>query len=237
LYFSDIGTFGHSLKLSIHIYIYIYISLVRTELQHTQLRSHSLPHTTVEVLCCGHNAQTLTHVQVILRILQVIFFFEVQGLFARRRMLLLTLGPHLYYVDPVNMIVKGEIPWSPELRVEPKNFKIFFVHTVSFFHVAIFKVWGIGHFWEICYRKRDTLLNFCLIPASLTSLILLQFIFICYSFRREEALQTYSISYIFLEGRCYRCFSIVTAVATVFFVLITIFVFSAIRIAHWDLNM
>lgn len=44
-------------------------------------------------------------------------------------MLLLTLGPHLYYADPVNMVVKGEIPWSPELRVEPKNFKIFFVHT------------------------------------------------------------------------------------------------------------
>lgn len=52
-----------------------------------------------------------------------------KGLFARRRMLLLTLGPHLYYVDPVDMVLKGEIPWSPELRVEPKNFKIFFVHT------------------------------------------------------------------------------------------------------------
>lgn len=44
-------------------------------------------------------------------------------------MLLLTTGPHLYYVDPVNMVLKGEIPWSPELRVEPKSFKIFFVHT------------------------------------------------------------------------------------------------------------
>lgn len=52
-----------------------------------------------------------------------------KGLFARRRMLLLTLGPHLYYVDPANMVLKGEIPWSHELRVEPKNFKIFFVHT------------------------------------------------------------------------------------------------------------
>ncbi|KAK3928732.1 3-phosphoinositide-dependent protein kinase 1 [Frankliniella fusca] len=51
------------------------------------------------------------------------------GLFARRRMLLLTQGPHLYYVDPVNMVLKGEIPWSKELRVEVKNFKIFFVHT------------------------------------------------------------------------------------------------------------
>lgn len=52
-----------------------------------------------------------------------------KGLFARRRMLMLTLGPHLYYADPVNMVLKGEIPWSPELRVEPKNFKIFFIHT------------------------------------------------------------------------------------------------------------
>lgn len=58
------------------------------------------------------------------------FVNKRKGLFARRRMLLLTTGPHLYYVDPVNMVLKGEIPWSPELRVEPKSFKIFFVHTV-----------------------------------------------------------------------------------------------------------
>uniref|UniRef100_A0A4W3IT53 3-phosphoinositide-dependent protein kinase 1 n=1 Tax=Callorhinchus milii TaxID=7868 RepID=A0A4W3IT53_CALMI len=54
-----------------------------------------------------------------------------KGLFARRRQLLLTEGPHLYYVDPVNKVLKGEIPWSQELRPEPKNFKTFFVHTVS----------------------------------------------------------------------------------------------------------
>uniref|UniRef100_A0A8C7HAV8 3-phosphoinositide-dependent protein kinase 1 n=1 Tax=Oncorhynchus kisutch TaxID=8019 RepID=A0A8C7HAV8_ONCKI len=53
----------------------------------------------------------------------------LQGLFARRRQLLLTEGPHLYYVDPVNKVLKGEIPWSPELRPEAKNFKTFFVHT------------------------------------------------------------------------------------------------------------
>uniref|UniRef100_A0A4W3ITD1 3-phosphoinositide-dependent protein kinase 1 n=1 Tax=Callorhinchus milii TaxID=7868 RepID=A0A4W3ITD1_CALMI len=52
-----------------------------------------------------------------------------KGLFARRRQLLLTEGPHLYYVDPVNKVLKGEIPWSQELRPEPKNFKTFFVHT------------------------------------------------------------------------------------------------------------
>ncbi|KAI5721782.1 hypothetical protein M8J77_025626 [Diaphorina citri] len=52
-----------------------------------------------------------------------------KGLFSRRRTLLLTTGPHLYYVDPAAMVLKGEIPFSPEMRVEPKNFKIFFVHT------------------------------------------------------------------------------------------------------------
>lgn len=54
-----------------------------------------------------------------------------KGLFARRRMLLLTTGPRLFYVDPVSMVLKGEIPWSPELRVEAKNFRIFLIHTVS----------------------------------------------------------------------------------------------------------
>ncbi|KAJ0178349.1 hypothetical protein K1T71_006172 [Dendrolimus kikuchii] len=52
-----------------------------------------------------------------------------KGLFPRRRMLLLTTGPRLFYVDPTNMVLKGEIPWSPELRVEAKNFRIFLVHT------------------------------------------------------------------------------------------------------------
>lgn len=54
-----------------------------------------------------------------------------KGLFARRRMFLLTFGPHLYYVDPANMVLKGEIPWSASLKPEAKNFKTFFVHTVS----------------------------------------------------------------------------------------------------------
>lgn len=60
-----------------------------------------------------------------------------KGLFPRRRMLLLTLGPHLYYVDPTCMVLKGEIPWSSDLKVEAKNFKTFFVHTVSAFLILI----------------------------------------------------------------------------------------------------
>lgn len=57
------------------------------------------------------------------------FVNKRKGLFARKRMLLLTTGPRLIYIDPVQMVKKGEIPWSSQLRVEPKNFKIFFVHT------------------------------------------------------------------------------------------------------------
>uniref|UniRef100_A0A7M4EW53 3-phosphoinositide-dependent protein kinase 1 n=1 Tax=Crocodylus porosus TaxID=8502 RepID=A0A7M4EW53_CROPO len=60
-----------------------------------------------------------------------------KGLFARRRQLLLTEGPHLYYVDPVNKVLKGEIPWSLELRPEAKNFKTFFVHTVTQFLLPV----------------------------------------------------------------------------------------------------
>ncbi|XP_045212231.1 3-phosphoinositide-dependent protein kinase 1-like [Mercenaria mercenaria] len=57
------------------------------------------------------------------------FIDKRKGLFARRRMFLLTEGPHLYYVDPVNKVYKGQIPWSKDLKTEQKNFKIFFVHT------------------------------------------------------------------------------------------------------------
>lgn len=52
-----------------------------------------------------------------------------KGLFPRRRMFLLTTGPHLYYVDPVNQVLKGQIPWSSTMSTEAKNFKTFFVHT------------------------------------------------------------------------------------------------------------
>ncbi|KAH7713938.1 AGC/PDK1 protein kinase [Aphelenchoides avenae] len=52
-----------------------------------------------------------------------------KGLFARRRMFLLTEGPRLFYVDPINMELRGEIPFSAEMKTEAKNFRTFFVHT------------------------------------------------------------------------------------------------------------
>ncbi|CAJ0582994.1 unnamed protein product, partial [Mesorhabditis spiculigera] len=57
------------------------------------------------------------------------FLDKKKGLFSRRRMFLLTEGPHLYYVDSSNMELKGEIPWSTCMRTEIKNFGTFFIHT------------------------------------------------------------------------------------------------------------
>ncbi|XP_053671163.1 3-phosphoinositide-dependent protein kinase 1 [Anopheles nili] len=62
-------------------------------------------------------------------ILKYGFISKRKGLFARRRMFLLTTGPKLIYIDPVNMVKKGEIPWSAKLSVEAKNFKTFYVNT------------------------------------------------------------------------------------------------------------
>lgn len=47
-------------------------------------------------------------------------------------MFLLTEGPHIFYVDPISMELKGKIPFCRKLRVEAKNFRTFFVHTVCF---------------------------------------------------------------------------------------------------------
>ena len=55
--------------------------------------------------------------------------YKKKGFFPKKRMFLLTEGPHLYYVDPDKMVLKGEIPWSPKLRTEIRDFRVFFVHV------------------------------------------------------------------------------------------------------------
>ncbi|XP_044735543.1 putative 3-phosphoinositide-dependent protein kinase 2 isoform X2 [Chrysoperla carnea] len=52
-----------------------------------------------------------------------------KGIRPRRRMFLLTLGPHIYYVDPQTMVLKGQIPWTEDLRVEVKHFRKFDIVT------------------------------------------------------------------------------------------------------------
>lgn len=53
----------------------------------------------------------------------------------RRRVFLLTTGPGLYYVDPNAKVLKGKVPWSATLRPELRDFRKFYIHTVSFFLV------------------------------------------------------------------------------------------------------
>jgi 3-phosphoinositide dependent protein kinase-1 len=55
--------------------------------------------------------------------------YKKKGFFPKKRMFLLTEGPHLYYVDPDKMVLKGEIPWSSKLRTEIRDFRVFFVHV------------------------------------------------------------------------------------------------------------
>lgn len=58
-----------------------------------------------------------------------------KGFFPRRRMFLLTTGPHLYYVDPANMVLKGQVSFSKDMRTEAKNFRNFYVHVVMTHHL------------------------------------------------------------------------------------------------------
>jgi 3-phosphoinositide dependent protein kinase-1 len=53
-----------------------------------------------------------------------------KGLFARKRMLLLTNTPRLIYIDATSNVKKGEIPFTEKTFTEAKTFKIFFIHTV-----------------------------------------------------------------------------------------------------------
>ncbi|PAV87052.1 hypothetical protein WR25_12705 isoform C [Diploscapter pachys] len=52
-----------------------------------------------------------------------------RGLFAKRRMFLLTEGPHFYYVDPAEMCLKGEVPWSPCMNIEATSFRTIQIQT------------------------------------------------------------------------------------------------------------
>ena len=67
---------------------------------------------------------------VAILVLDQAYLDKRKGLFARKRMFLLTEGPHLYYVDAGAGVRKGEVLWDRNSQPECKNFKIFFLHTV-----------------------------------------------------------------------------------------------------------
>eukprot|EP00124_Ichthyophonus_hoferi_P002165 Ihof_evm1s137 gene=Ihof_evmTU1s137 len=55
--------------------------------------------------------------------------YKRRGFFAKCRQLILTDTPRLVYVSVDKMTLRGEIPWSKDLKPELKNSKNFFVHT------------------------------------------------------------------------------------------------------------
>jgi len=52
-----------------------------------------------------------------------------KGRSVKKRELLLTNKPRIFYVDPKKMVIKGEIPWSPNIKPEAKNNVAWFIHT------------------------------------------------------------------------------------------------------------
>ena len=60
-----------------------------------------------------------------------------QGMLSKRRQLVLTDSPRLFYIDPQSLAVMGEIPWSKDLKPQYKSNKLFFVHTVSCTNTAL----------------------------------------------------------------------------------------------------
>ena len=59
------------------------------------------------------------------------FVEKKKGLSRKKRFLILTDFPRIFYVDPEKMVQKGEIQWSTELKPEMKNDRQFYIHTPS----------------------------------------------------------------------------------------------------------
>eukprot|EP00954_Amorphochlora_amoebiformis_P026507 1379687-Amorphochlora_amoeboformis.AAC.1 len=55
--------------------------------------------------------------------------FSGVGFFSKTRQLILTSFPRILYVDPKEMTLRGEIPWSDNIVAEIKNRKNFVLHT------------------------------------------------------------------------------------------------------------
>eukprot|EP00116_Pleurobrachia_bachei_P018992 sb/3479254/ len=54
---------------------------------------------------------------------------KTRGLSKKKRHLILTDYPSLYYIDPSSWLMKGEIPWEKGIEVRCKSAKSFHLHT------------------------------------------------------------------------------------------------------------
>lgn len=55
--------------------------------------------------------------------------YKRRGLSKKKRHLILTDYPSLYYIDPVTQQLKGQVPWESGLEVQCKSKKLFLIHT------------------------------------------------------------------------------------------------------------
>ena len=63
------------------------------------------------------------------RVLRCGIIWKRRRISVRKRHLLLTTTPRLIYIDPATDETKGEIPLSPETKIEVKSKKAFIIHT------------------------------------------------------------------------------------------------------------
>lgn len=78
-----------------------------------------------------------------------------KGLFARRRMFLLTENGRLLYIDPVRKVLRGEVPISKDTKTEAKNFRTFFVHTVSILGEQVKSIMFLANENLLPFRSRE----------------------------------------------------------------------------------
>lgn len=64
-------------------------------------------------------------------ILRESLIYKRRDYFVKKRWLMLTTGPQLYYVDPDKMVLKGKIFFSKDMRAWCKDFRTWYIDVVS----------------------------------------------------------------------------------------------------------
>ena len=75
------------------------------------------------------------------------------GLFSRKRQLILTDRPRLFYIDASRMVKKGEIPWSKDISVTVKEGTRFDI-SVPGRNYHLTDILGDASRWKIAIREQ-----------------------------------------------------------------------------------